>query len=97
MTSLRSFLNLYPTLDTLHTSAYIIYPIRTQQIPLQRDGTYLCHIGIGTILGLTPKAVQQTIVAFPRDKRSYQEAMNRPISIISYDPPEYQVSARTYI
>ncbi|KAK9729113.1 Ion transport protein [Popillia japonica] len=40
--------------------------------------------------GLTPKAVQQTIVAFPRDKRSYQEAMNRPISIISYDPPEYQ-------
>ncbi|GJQ76730.1 hypothetical protein Trydic_g15575 [Trypoxylus dichotomus] len=40
--------------------------------------------------GLTPKAIQQTIVAFPRDKRSYQEAMNRPISIISYDPPEYQ-------
>ncbi|CAG9835408.1 unnamed protein product [Diabrotica balteata] len=33
---------------------------------------------------------QQTIVGFPRDKRSYQEAMNRPISIISYDPPEYQ-------
>ncbi|XP_050308218.1 sodium channel protein 60E [Anthonomus grandis grandis] len=27
---------------------------------------------------------------FPRDKRSYQEAMNRPISIISYDIPEYQ-------
>lgn len=27
----------------------------------------------------------------PRDKRSYQEAMNRPISIISYDIPEYQV------
>ncbi|XP_022913809.1 sodium channel protein 60E isoform X3 [Onthophagus taurus] len=40
--------------------------------------------------GITPKAVQQTIVAFPRDKRSYQEAMNRPISIISYDPPDYQ-------
>ncbi|KAH0999393.1 hypothetical protein HUJ04_005968 [Dendroctonus ponderosae] len=32
------------------------------------------------------KKVQQ----FPRDKRSYQEAMNRPISIISYDIPEYQ-------
>lgn len=31
-------------------------------------------------------------IAFPRDKRSYQEAMNRPISIISYDPPEYQVN-----
>ncbi|XP_066157194.1 sodium channel protein 60E isoform X3 [Euwallacea fornicatus] len=29
---------------------------------------------------------------FPRDKRSYQEAMNRPISIISYDIPEYQDS-----
>ncbi|CAG9763895.1 unnamed protein product [Ceutorhynchus assimilis] len=28
---------------------------------------------------------------FPRDKRSYQEAMNRPISIISYDIPEYQL------
>ncbi|XP_030766868.1 sodium channel protein 60E [Sitophilus oryzae] len=27
---------------------------------------------------------------FPRDKRSYQEAMNRPISIISYDLPDYQ-------
>ncbi|KAF7278505.1 hypothetical protein GWI33_008210 [Rhynchophorus ferrugineus] len=27
---------------------------------------------------------------FPRDKRSYQEAMNRPISIISYDIPDYQ-------
>ncbi|KAG5893248.1 hypothetical protein JTB14_013408 [Gonioctena quinquepunctata] len=36
------------------------------------------------------KSIQQTLVGFPRDKRSYQEAMNRPISIISYDPPEYQ-------
>ncbi|CAH1186251.1 unnamed protein product [Phyllotreta striolata] len=36
------------------------------------------------------RAAQQTVVGFPRDKRSYQEAMNRPISIISYDPPEYQ-------
>ncbi|XP_065166604.1 sodium channel protein 60E isoform X3 [Atheta coriaria] len=42
-------------------------------------------------VGLTTKAIQQsTVVAFPRDKRSYQEAMNRPISIISYEPPEYQ-------
>ncbi|XP_063905113.1 sodium channel protein 60E isoform X3 [Zophobas morio] len=41
--------------------------------------------------GVTTKAVQQTVVGFPRDKRSYQEAMNRPISIISYDhPPDYQ-------
>ncbi|XP_017775055.1 PREDICTED: sodium channel protein 60E-like [Nicrophorus vespilloides] len=40
-------------------------------------------------VGRTTKALQ-TVVAFPRDKRSYQEAMNRPISIISYDPPEYQ-------
>ncbi|XP_057655694.1 sodium channel protein 60E isoform X2 [Diorhabda carinulata] len=38
----------------------------------------------------TLKSSPQTIVGFPRDKRSYQEAMNRPISIISYDPPEYQ-------
>ncbi|CAH1976063.1 unnamed protein product [Acanthoscelides obtectus] len=36
------------------------------------------------------KAEQQKVMGFPRDKRSYQEAMNRPISIISYDPPEYQ-------
>lgn len=35
----------------------------------------------------------QTTIAFPRDKRSYQEAMNRPISIISYEPPEYQVKS----
>ncbi|KAL1502277.1 hypothetical protein ABEB36_007443 [Hypothenemus hampei] len=27
---------------------------------------------------------------FPRDKRSYQEAMNRPISIISIDVPDYK-------
>ncbi|XP_068893811.1 sodium channel protein 60E-like isoform X4 [Tenebrio molitor] len=41
--------------------------------------------------GITTKAIQQTVVGFPRDKRSYQEAMNRPISIISYDhPPDYQ-------
>ncbi|KAJ8963353.1 hypothetical protein NQ318_018825 [Aromia moschata] len=39
---------------------------------------------------LSTKAIQQTVVGFPRDKRSYQEAMNRPISIISYEPPEYQ-------
>jgi hypothetical protein len=44
--------------------------------------------------GITTKAIQQTVVGFPRDKRSYQEAMNRPISIISYDhPPDYQVRA----
>nr|XP_015837604.1 PREDICTED: sodium channel protein 60E isoform X3 [Tribolium castaneum] len=41
--------------------------------------------------GITTKAIQETVVGFPRDKRSYQEAMNRPISIISYDhPPDYQ-------
>ncbi|KAJ8970053.1 hypothetical protein NQ317_012028 [Molorchus minor] len=39
---------------------------------------------------LSTKAIQQTVVGFPRDKRSYQEAMNRPLSIISYEPPEYQ-------
>ncbi|KAJ8963979.1 hypothetical protein NQ314_005238 [Rhamnusium bicolor] len=42
---------------------------------------------------LSTKSLQQTVVGFPRDKRSYQEAMNRPISIISYEPPEYQGTA----
>ncbi|XP_044746534.1 sodium channel protein 60E-like isoform X2 [Coccinella septempunctata] len=40
--------------------------------------------------GVVGKPVEQSVVNFPRDKRSYQEAMNRPISIISYEPPEYQ-------
>lgn len=37
------------------------------------------------------KAAELKKSQLPRDKRSYQEAMNRPISIISYDIPEYQV------
>lgn len=39
----------------------------------------------------TPATIQQMPgeiqIHFPRDKRSYQEAMNRPISIISSEPP----------
>lgn len=55
---------------------------------------------ITIIVGILTKAVpaQQTMVGFPRDKRSYQEAMNRPISIISYDPPlEYHTIQETVI
>ncbi|KAK9873793.1 hypothetical protein WA026_002151 [Henosepilachna vigintioctopunctata] len=40
--------------------------------------------------GIAGKPEEQSTTNFPRDKRSYQEAMNRPISIISYEPPEYQ-------
>lgn len=44
--------------------------------------------------GLTTKAIKQTVIGFPRDKiynRSYQEAMDRPISIISYDNSDFKV------
>ncbi|XP_060529257.1 sodium channel protein 60E-like isoform X2 [Cylas formicarius] len=36
------------------------------------------------------QALRTAEMKLPRDKLSYQEAMNRPISIISYDPPDYQ-------
>lgn len=45
-------------------------------------------------IGIYTKAFQETVVGFQRDKiynRSYQEAMNRPISLISYDSSEYKV------
>lgn len=44
--------------------------------------------------GGNAKTIRQTVIGFPRDKiynRSYQEAMDRPISIISYDPSEFKV------
>ncbi|XP_031348271.1 sodium channel protein 60E-like isoform X2 [Photinus pyralis] len=45
--------------------------------------------------GIHTKAYQETLIGFPPDKiynRSYQEAMNRPISLISYDKGEFKVS-----
>lgn len=46
------------------------------------------------IPGITTKALKhQTVIGFPKDKiynRSYQEAMDRPISIISYDASDFQ-------
>ncbi|KAK5648632.1 hypothetical protein RI129_003524 [Pyrocoelia pectoralis] len=43
------------------------------------------------------KAYQETLIGFPQDKiynRSYQEAMNRPISLISYDQTEFKEIVR---
>ncbi|KAF5282508.1 hypothetical protein FQA39_LY04915 [Lamprigera yunnana] len=43
--------------------------------------------------GIRTQAYQETLIGFPQDKvynRSYQEAMNRPISLISYDPNEFK-------
>ncbi|XP_031348219.1 sodium channel protein 60E-like isoform X1 [Photinus pyralis] len=43
--------------------------------------------------GIHTKAYQETLIGFPPDKiynRSYQEAMNRPISLISYDKGEFK-------
>lgn len=47
-----------------------------------------------SLSGITTKALKhQTVIGFPRDKiynRSYQEAMDRPISIISYDASDFK-------